>query len=230
MTSSEQPSKQKLSTWALILADLDRYRVTEHHGYLSALLLSPGSCAGVVYRIGHWIWTLSGSWAALMPLLKVLYYPLMRWTEITSGISISPNATFGPGLYIGHFGNIRVGGDTVIGSNCNLSQGVTLGGIYHGPKAGHATIGDRVYIAPGAKVIGNITVGDDAAIGANSVVGRDVLARGVVIGVPARAVPGEGSFNNIAYRGMETDPERLASMAMLHANKTKPDSEKEQDV
>jgi serine O-acetyltransferase len=109
------------------------------------------------------------------------------------GIDISLHSDVGPGFYIGHYGGIVVGAHIIIGRNCNISQGVTLGITNRGKRAGVPTLGDNVYIAPGAKIIGNITIGDRAAIGANAVVVCDVPATAVVVGVPARVISFKGS-------------------------------------
>ena len=117
------------------------------------------------------------------------------------GISIPPNTSIGAGFYIGHFGGIVVHHDVQIGVNCNLSQGVTLGLSSRGDRFGCPTVGDDVYIGPGAKIFGRITIGDRAAIGANAVVTRDVPESAVVVGSPARVVSGQGSAGYIINVG-----------------------------
>ena len=113
------------------------------------------------------------------------------------GISLPPDTQVGPGLYIGHHGTIVVNSEAVIGRNCNLSQGITIGQVNRGPKKGCPTIGDNVYIGPGAVIIGQIKIGDNAAIGANCVVTHDVPDNGVVVGVPGRVISTEGSAGYI---------------------------------
>jgi serine O-acetyltransferase len=81
----------------------------------------------------------------------------------------------------------------VIGRNCNISQGVTLGQANRGPRKGYPVIGDNVYIGPGAKVIGNVRVGSKVAIGANCVVTRDVPDNAVAVGIPGHVVSSERS-------------------------------------
>ncbi len=93
-----------------------------------------------------------------------------------------------------------------MGANCNLSQDVTLGLSSRGEFFGCPTIGDRVYIGPGAKVFGAIHVGDDAAIGANAVVTRSVPARAVMIGAPARSVSQKGSEGYIINTEYDATP------------------------
>lgn len=109
------------------------------------------------------------------------------------GITIPFNTKIGKGFYIGHFGCIVVNPKTVIGSNVNISQGVTIGASNRGDKAGVATIGNGVYIGPGAKLIGAIKVGNNVAIGANAVVTHDVPDNAVVAGVPAKVISMDGA-------------------------------------
>ena len=109
------------------------------------------------------------------------------------GFEVSPETVIGSGLYIGHLGCITISRFAVIGRNCNISQGVTIGATQRGEKAGAPTIGDNVYIGPGVRVIGRITIGNNVAIGANSVVNKDIPDNAVVVGMPARVVNSEGS-------------------------------------
>jgi serine O-acetyltransferase len=113
--------------------------------------------------------------------------------SIRFGISIPDTTQIGGGFYIGHFGEIVVNSRTVIGKNCNISQGVTVGRAYRGKRAGCPVIGDNVFIGPGAKILGNVQIGDYAAIGANCVVVDDVPSHAVVVGVPGKVVSQAGS-------------------------------------
>lgn len=131
---------------------------------------------------------------------KLLYF--LPWYMLTRlkykyGYDIPAETTVGPGFYIGHFGGIVISSMVVIGMNCNISQGVTIGFNPRGSKKGFPKIGNKVYIAPGAKVIGGISIGDNAAIGANAVVIDDVPENAVVAGNPARIVSFKGSAEYI---------------------------------
>jgi serine O-acetyltransferase len=129
--------------------------------------------------------------------LKYCIYPLaylmMIHYKYKFGIGIQVVTNIGPGLYIGHFGCIFVHPFCKIGKNCNLSQGVTLGSANRGKNKGYPTIGNNVYIGPGAKVIGAVKVGNFVAIGANCVVTKDLPDYAVVVGVPGRIISYQGS-------------------------------------
>jgi len=125
------------------------------------------------------------------------FYVFARWLlkhyQFKYGISIPYNTNIGPGLYIGHFSGIVVNSDTVIGKNCNINQGVTVGTTYGGKQPGTPKIGDNVYIGPGSFIIGGISIGENVAIGANSVVTRDFPDNAVVAGSPAKHLSQNGS-------------------------------------
>ncbi len=177
------------------------------------LIMCPGSLASISYRLGHAIWGCSGPSWLLLP-LKALHVIFDRVIQVLTGIAIAPQAKIGPGLYIAHFGGIFVGTNVEMGSNCDLHQGVTLGIAMRGGRHGSPRLGDRVYVAPGAKVLGAIKIGDDAMIGANAVLTLTVQPRAVAIGIPARVISHQGSFEYIKYYGMEQDSARLASLKM----------------
>jgi serine O-acetyltransferase len=118
---------------------------------------------------------------------------LLHHYSIRYGIDISRDVRIGSGFYIGHFGGILVNAGVVIGDNCNLSHDVTLGQVNRGTRIGCPVIGNNVFIAPGAKIVGRIHVGDDVAIGTNAVVLKDVAPHTSVGGIPAEAISGYGS-------------------------------------
>lgn len=146
-----------------------------------ALLNEQGLWAVLEYRFRQWAHVFG------FPLnipLRAISFITRKIVEIVTGISLDSSSRFGPGLYIGHFGAIIVGGQVVAGDNCSLHQGVTLG--YH--NGGSPTIGDWVFFAPGSKAIGPITIGNDVRVGANAVVHKDVPSCATAVGVPARVV------------------------------------------
>lgn len=174
----------------LIRSDLYRYYGKTG---LGVLLYCHRNFPGFTYSFWMRICSfLSCSIVSRYSLLRIAKIILSHY-EFKYGISIPYWTKIGSGFYIGHFGGVVVNEMTVIGKNCNISQGVTLGQVNRGKRQGCPTIGDNVYIGPGAKIIGGVVVGSHAAIGANCVVTKDVPHKAVVVGVPGRVISYEGS-------------------------------------
>lgn len=164
----------------------------------------------------------------LYPIAKLMH----RRLTYKFGISIPHETAVGAGLYIGHFGGIVVNRRAIIGRNCNISQGVTLGQANRGRNKGCPIVGDNVYIGPGAKIVGAVTIGNNVAIGANCVVTRDVPDNSVVVGVPGRVISQDGAadyVHNTDYdrvlvvalpKGM---PPAAAAVALDHRSETQAD-------
>ncbi len=129
----------------------------------------------------------------------------LKRRSIKYGIDIPYRTCIGKGFYIGHFGGIVINPNAVIGKNCNISQGVTIGQTNRGERAGTPVIGDNVFIGPGAMIIGNIKIGNNVAIGANAVVTKSVPDNAVVAGVPARILSMQGSIGYIDYTDYMAD-------------------------
>lgn len=200
----------------LLLQDLDRYRWNKPGmPRWVVLLLIYGAQASLVYRLGHWLYTSNKRRNPVWWLAVAVYYIMRWWVQATAGISISPRAEIGPGLYIGHFGNIFIGGQVRMGSNCNVSQGVTIGAFGRHLDLRSPKIGSRVYFAPGAKAFGGIEIGDDVAIGANAVVAHSIPARAVAGGIPAKVISFKGSFDLVNYADMDQDGQRQASLRLV---------------
>ena len=127
------------------------------------------------------------------------HYFLARWISQRAvrktGIEIHPGAQIGKGLFIDHGNGVIIGETTIIGDNCTLYQGVTLGGTGKEQGKRHPTLGNNVMVSAGAKVLGSFTIGDNSKIGAGSVVLSEVPPNSTVVGVPGRVV----KRNNMAY-------------------------------
>lgn len=147
--------------------------------WLEVALVYSGLHAIWVHRITHWLWT-----------HKVRF--LARWfsqlARGLTGIEIHPGATIGSGFFIDHGMGVVIGETAEIGNDVTLYHGVTLGGTSLDKGKRHPTLGDRVVIGAGAKVLGNITIGADSRIGANAVVVKSVPPNSVVVGVPGQIV------------------------------------------
>ena len=126
------------------------------------------------------------------PLLRYTLFPFYKLRMLKAaeriGIEIHESTQIGKGLHIAHSGCIVVHIGAVLGDNVSISQGVVIGQTIRDGKVLLPVIGNNVYIAPGAKVIGGVHVGNHVAIGANAVVTHDIPDGAVVAGVPARVL------------------------------------------
>jgi serine O-acetyltransferase len=116
---------------------------------------------------------------------------LAQWGRWFTGIEIHPGATIGRRVFIDHGMGIVIGETAVIGDDCTLYHGVTLGGTSWNKGKRHPTLGRSVVVGAGAKILGPIDIGDDAKVGSNAVVVRDVPAGATAVGIPARIVSPE---------------------------------------
>jgi len=110
-----------------------------------------------------------------------------------TGIEIHPGAQIGRGFFIDHGMGVVIGETAIVGDDCTLYQGVTLGGTGKETGKRHPTLGNGVVVGAGAKVLGNITIGNNVYIGANAVVLKDVPDDSTVVGVPGRVVRQRGA-------------------------------------
>lgn len=139
------------------------------------ILLYSGFHAVLAYRIANKL----KKW-------KIPFIPrfISQFARFLTGIEIHPKATIGERFFIDHGMGVVIGETTIIGDDVLIYQGVTLGGTGKDLGKRHPTIGNRVTIGAGAKILGNITIGDDSNIGAGSVVIDDVPEHSTVVGVP----------------------------------------------
>ena len=131
------------------------------------------------YRLSHWFYN--------KKLYFIARYISQRARRIT-GVEIHPAAVIGDGVFIDHGMGVVIGETTIIGDNCTIYQGVTLGGTGKDKGKRHPTIGNNVVIGSGAKVLGPFKVGDNSKIAANAVVLSEVPDNCTVVGVPGRVV------------------------------------------
>jgi len=139
----------------------------------------PGVHAVIYHRISHWLWNKGLRWLARM------ISTLARWL---TGIEIHPGAAIGRRFFIDHGMGVVIGETAVIGDDCTLYHGVTLGGTSWRKGKRHPTLGDNVVVGAGAKVLGPIDVGIGARVGSNAVVVKNVPAGATVVGIPGRIV------------------------------------------
>lgn len=139
----------------------------------------PGLHALLMHRLNHKLWNVRLFWLAR------LFSHLTRWL---TGIEIHPGATIGRRFFIDHGMGVVIGETAVIGDDCTLYHGVTLGGTSWDKGKRHPTLGSNVVVGAGAKVLGPIMISDGARIGSNAVVLKEVPAGATVVGVPGRMI------------------------------------------
>ncbi|CAJ1581666.1 serine O-acetyltransferase EpsC [[Mycobacterium] wendilense] len=146
-------------------------------GDVENALVYSGLHAIWAHRVAHRMWA--------RPALRGPARILMQAVRAFTGIEIHPGATIGRRFFIDHGMGVVIGETAEIGDDVMLYHGVTLGGRTLQQVKRHPTVGNRVTIGAGAKVLGPLTIGDDSAIGANAVVTRDVPAESIATGIPA---------------------------------------------
>lgn len=144
---------------------------------LEVALSYPGVHAVWAYRVAHSLWGRG---------LKLPARLISQATRGLTGVEIHPGATLGRRLFIDHGMGVVIGETAEVGEDVTIFHGTTLGGSSMSPGKRHPTVGNRVVIGAGAKVLGPITVGDDARVGANAVVVKDIPKCAVAVGVPAK--------------------------------------------
>ena len=145
----------------------------------------PGLHAVYIHKLSRWFWTHGLRWFGRAT------SNVGRWA---TGIEIHPAAIVGRRVFIDHGMGVVIGETAEVGDDCTIYQGVTLGGtsLYRGAKR-HPTLGPRVVVGAGAKVLGGFTVGEGAKIGSNAVVVKEVPAGATVVGIPGRIVEESGA-------------------------------------
>ena len=142
----------------------------------------PGVHALIIHRLSHWVWGKRFFWIA-----RFISH-IGRWL---TGIEIHPGATIGRRVFIDHGMGVVIGETAVIGDDCTLYHGVTLGGTSWNKGKRHPTLEQGVVIGAGAKVLGPIVIGKGAKIGSNAVVVKDVPENATAVGIPARILEQE---------------------------------------
>ena len=146
---------------------------------LTVILLYPGFHAIISHRIAHFLYC------------HKLYFLSRIISQISrhkTGIEIHPGAVIGNRLFMDHGMGIVIGETTIIGDNCTIYHGVTLGGTGKDKIKRHPTLKNNVLVGCGSKVVGNITIEENVEIGANSVVLKDVPKNSTIVGIPGKIV------------------------------------------
>lgn len=146
---------------------------------LEVITAYPGFHAVLIHRISHKLWNAGFKWPA-----RFISY-INRWF---TGIEIHPGAQIGRRFFIDHGMGVVIGETAVIGDDCTLYHGVTLGGTTWNKGKRHPTLGDAVVVGAGAKILGPIEIGAGARVGSNSVILKPVPAGATVVGIPGHVI------------------------------------------
>lgn len=161
----------------------------------------PGFHAVLIHRLSHFFWETGSKWLA-----RFIAH-MGRWL---TGIEIHPGAVIGRRFFIDHGMGVVIGETAIIGDDCTLYHGVTLGGTSWDKGKRHPTLHNGVVIGAGAKVLGPIEIGENARVGSNSVVLKPVPAGATVVGIPGHIV----DPNN---RAVTAERDKIAYKMGFHA-------------
>lgn len=170
---------------------------------LEVILTYPGFHARQFHRLAHWLHRKG------VPIIPRLISHISR---MLTGIEIHPGAVIGEGLFIDHGMGVVIGETAVIGDDCHLLQGVTLGGTSTKRVKRHPTLGNHVIVGAGATLLGAITVGDHARIGAGSVVVSNVPPYATVVGVPGHIIAYHDPGNDSVVRLPDPEWDRIEAL------------------
>ena len=179
---------------------------------LEILTCYSGVQAVIFYRLTHFLWRYKLRWIARF------ISTLARWI---TGIEIHPGAVIGRRFFIDHGMGVVIGETAIIGDDCMIYHGVTLGGTTWDKIKRHPTLKNGVVIGAGAKILGPITLGNNVRVGSNSVVVRSIDDNETVVGIPGRIVKKKeedgDSFDSYAANasGISNDPTLQAVNSLI---------------
>ena len=147
--------------------------------YFEILTTYPGVHALILHRLAHFLWSIK---------LKLIARIFSHLARILTGIEIHPGAQIGRRFFIDHGMGVVIGETSIIGDDCTLYHGVTLGGTSWKKGKRHPTLKNNVVIGAGAKVLGPITLGNNSKVGSNAVVVNDIPNDSTAVGIPAKII------------------------------------------
>lgn len=165
---------------------------------LEVVTAYPGFHAVLIHRISHKCWNAGFKWPA-----RFIAH-ISRWL---TGIEIHPGAQIGRRFFIDHGMGVVIGETAVIGDDCTLYHGVTLGGTTWNKGKRHPTLGNGVVVGAGAKILGPIEIGAGARVGSNSVILKPVPEGATVVGIPGHVIDMKARIDKPQYGWLESNPE-----------------------
>lgn len=171
-----------MNWFSLLIYNIKRVRKVDPaaHSYLEVMLLYPHIWCLIFYRFAHFFFNLHLYFIARL---------ISQIARFLTNIEIHPGAKIGKGLIIDHGTGCVIGETAIIGDDCLLYHGVTLGGNGKGHCKRHPTLKNHVMVGCNSSILGDITLEDYVQVGANSVITKDIPAHSVVYGVAAKVRP-----------------------------------------
>lgn len=196
-TTSDRP----VGFWRRLREDLAAARDHDPaaRGDVEIAIVYSGLHAVWFHRLSHRIWNRGGVSRTVARILSQL-------ARFLTGIEIHPGARIGRRFFIDHGMGVVIGETAEVGDDCMLYHGVTLGGVSLKQTKRHPTLGDRVTVGAGAKILGPVEIGDDSSVGANAVVVKDAPAESIVVGVPGVAKPAKSTKEELRDAQFYIDP------------------------
>ena len=165
--------------------------------FIEILLTYPGVHAVLFHRLAHRLWLLK---------LKLIARMVSHLGRFLTGIEIHPGAKIGQRFFIDHGMGVVIGETSIIGNDCTLYHGVTLGGTTWNKGKRHPTLGDNVVIGAGAKVLGPIMIGKNSKVGSNAVVVSDIPEDSTAVGIPAKIIESDQTLSKFSAYAVGKDP------------------------
>lgn len=195
--AAEVATRRRTGLWRLIGEDIAcvAERDPAARSRFEVMTIYPGVQAVALHRVAHALW------------LRRWRY-MARWVSfvarLLTNVDIHPGAAIGRRFFIDHGACVVIGETAEVGDDVTLYHGVTLGGTTWNPGKRHPTLGDRVVVGSGAKILGAITLGSDVRVAANSVVIEPVPDGMTVVGIPGRFVQPKAD-RRLSQHGIDLD-------------------------
>src|SRR5210317_1820911 len=162
--------------------------------FIEILMTYPGVHAVLLHRLAHRLWLLK---------LKLIARIVSHLGRLLTGIEIHPGAKIGQRFFIDHGMGVVIGETSIIGNDCTLYHGVTLGGTTWKKGKRHPTLKNNVVIGAGAKILGPITIGNNSKVGSNAVVVSDIPNDSTAVGIPAKIIESDDEMKKFSAYAVE---------------------------
>ena len=194
-------SDRPVGFWRTLREDLAAARAHDPaaRGDVENAVVYSGLHAIWIHRLSHRLWNAGGFGRTAGRVLS-------QFSRFLTGIEIHPGATIGRRFFIDHGMGVVIGETAEIGDDCMLYHSVTLGGVSLKQTKRHPTLGDRVTVGAGAKILGPVEIGDDSSVGANAVVVKSAPADSIVVGIPGEARPARSTTVDLRAAQFYIDP------------------------